>query len=77
MIGGWAYLGHECAPKVVEEQVGERRVRSQILVVLDGRDVVKDESALQGVPVDGGRHRAHDQRRQPQSRPPRHDDPDV
>lgn len=59
-----SYLGHKGPPKVVEEKVGERRVRPQVFVVFDGGDVVKDEAALEGVPIDGHGDRDHHEGRQ-------------
>lgn len=61
-----SYLGHERAPEIIEEEVGDGRVRPQVLVVFDGRDVVEDETALQRIPVGGSGYGAHNHRWQPQ-----------
>lgn len=34
------------SPKVVEENVGDRRLRSQVSVLLYGTDVVEDETTV-------------------------------
>ena len=60
------YLGHERSPEIIEEEVGDGRMRSQVLVVFDGRDVVEDEAALQRIPVGGSGYSAHNHRWQPQ-----------
>ena len=44
-------------PEIVVKQIPPRRLRSQILVVLDGSHVVEDEAAVQGVPVEDRTHR--------------------
>ena len=60
------YLGHQSAPEVVEEEVADGRVRPDVFVVLDGRNVVENESALERVPVDGRGDGGHGQRWQSQ-----------
>lgn len=45
------YLGHGRAPEIIEEQVADRSRGPQVLVVEDGRDVVKHEAAREAVPV--------------------------
>lgn len=49
--GARFYLGHGRAPEIIEEQVADRRRRPQVLVVEDGRDVIKHEAAREAVPV--------------------------
>ena len=41
-----------CSPKVIGKKVFQRNVRSEIAIIHDGCDVVKDEIARQRVPVD-------------------------
>lgn len=45
------YLGHGRAPEIIEEQVADRCRGPQVLVVEDGRDVIKHEAAREAVPV--------------------------
>lgn len=59
-----SYLGHERAPEVIEEEVGDRRVRSNVFVVFDGRYVVEHETALRRVPEDDASYRGHQHVRQ-------------
>ena len=63
-----AYLGHEGAPEVVEEEVGDGRVRSNVFVVFDGRYVVEHEAALRRVPEGHAGHRRHQHVRQRRQR---------
>ena len=46
-----SYLVHGSPPEVVEEDVDERGVRSQVPVVFDRTDVVEDEAAVAAVVV--------------------------
>lgn len=48
-------LGHGGPPEVVAEDIAPVDMRPEITVLLDGRDVVEDEIAPEGVPVDGCR----------------------
>jgi hypothetical protein len=42
-----AYFVHWRAPEVVEEDIPDGRVGTQVAVLLDGRDVVEDEAAVE------------------------------
>jgi len=53
---------HRGAPEVVIENILEGRVRSEVTVVLNRRDVVEDEAAAEAVEVDGERGYGHDRR---------------
>lgn len=44
--GNDLYLMNRSSPKVVEENVGDRRLRSQVSVLLYGTDVVEDETTV-------------------------------
>ena len=47
------FSGHRSSPEVVFEEVPERHVGPEVSIVSDGCDVIEDEVAGQGVPVDG------------------------
>lgn len=47
---------HRRSPVVIEEEVFPGRVRSEVLVVLNGGNIIKNESAVEAIVVagDGG-----------------------
>lgn len=51
---------HRGAPKVIEEQILDGRVRSQVPIVLDRADIVENEATVHGVVVaDNTSHHNH------------------
>ena len=44
---------HGCAPKVIPEQISDGCLGAEVLILHDGRHVVKDEATVQGIVVDG------------------------
>lgn len=46
------HLVHRSTPEIIIKDIFERRVRPQIPIILDRRDVIKNEAAIKAVQVD-------------------------
>lgn len=45
------YLLHWCAPEIVENDVLERRMWSQIAILLDGRNIIEDKVTIECIVI--------------------------
>lgn len=61
------YLGHRCAPEVIEEEVLQRCGGTKVFVIQDSRDIIEHKTTEQAVPV-----AAHHQSSQKTDLLPRH-----
>jgi hypothetical protein len=46
-----SYLVHWCAPEIIEKDIFNGRMWSQIAILLDGGDVVEDEATIESIVV--------------------------
>lgn len=47
------HLVHRSAPKIIVKDIFQRRVRSQVSVILDRGNVIENEAAIKAVQIDG------------------------
>lgn len=45
------YLLHRSAPEIVEDDVFERRMWSQIAILLDGRNIIEHKVTIECIPI--------------------------
>lgn len=57
---GSSYLVHRGAPEIIEEYVYPGRVRAQISVVLNGTNIIENETTMETVMVANNTREHHD-----------------